>query len=114
MFSFAYIGNPEPKVIWKKDNKEIKPKKKDKRFVISWDIDNDMNILEIKNAKVEDSGSYMIEATSPLGTIQETVTVTVEETVIVEETVKPEILVKPDDILVACGDVVKLSCKITG
>ena len=74
------IGSPEPKITWKKGDKEIKPKKKDKRFVISWDIDNDLNTLEIKDAKVEDSGVYTIEATNSLGTVQSTVTVTVQPT----------------------------------
>ena len=74
------LGNPKPNVRWKKGDKEIKPKKKNKRFVISWDIDNDLNTLEIKDAKVEDSGVYTIEATNSLGTVLSTVTVTVEPT----------------------------------
>ena len=98
-------GTPEPKIIWKKDDKEIKPKKKDKRFVISWDIDNDLNTLEIKDAKVEDSGIYTIEATNSLGTVQTTVTVsvqpteepeveTINEAVCVEETTTQETAVE--------------------
>ena len=102
-------GTPEPKITWKKDGKEIKPKKKDKRFIISWDIDNDLNTLEIKEATVEDAGAYTIEATNSLGTVEATVTVTVEptkepeedepvnEAVCVEETTTQETVAEHDD-----------------
>ena len=102
-------GNPEPKVAWKKNGKEIKPKQKDKRFIISWDIDNDLNTLEIKEATVEDAGAYTIEATNSLGTVEATVTVTVEptkepeeeepvnEAVCVEETTIQETVAEHDD-----------------
>ena len=80
LIKFLYLGNPEPNVRWKKDGREIKPKKKDKRFLISWDIDNNLNTLEIKDAEVEDSGVYTVEATNSLGTVQSTVTVTVQPT----------------------------------
>ena len=87
MWHFTQLGNPEPKVIWKKNDKEIKPKKKDKRFNISWDIDTELNTLEIKDATIEDTGIYTVEATNSLGTVQSTVTVTIQPTEEVE--VKP-------------------------
>ena len=102
-------GTPDPKITWKKNGKEIKTKKKDKRFIISWDIDNDLNTLEIKEATVEDAGAYTIEATNSLGTVEATVTVTVEptkepeeeepvnEAVCVEETTTQETVAEHDD-----------------
>ena len=80
LINMLYLGNPKPNVRWKKDGREIKPKKKDKRFLISWDINNDLNTLEIKDAEVEDSGVYIVEATNSLGTVQSTVTVIVQPT----------------------------------
>ena len=87
VWHFTRLGNPEPKIIWKKNDKEIKPQKKDKRFKISWDIDADFNTLEIKDATIEDAGIYTVEATNSLGTVQSTVTVTIQPTEEVE--VKP-------------------------
>ena len=78
-------GEPEPKIKWLKDDKEIVIKKKDKRFAIAWDIAEDLNTLQIKDAISQDSGMYTIEATNDLGTVQSTVSVTVSSKIVPKE-----------------------------
>ena len=103
--------------------------------MIAWDIDNDLNTLEIKDATLEDSGEYTIEAVSELGTVQTTVVVTVQEqpndvseAVCIEETslqepteaaeseltVVPEIVIQPEDVKATPGETIRLLCKIKG
>ena len=108
--------------------------------MIAWDIDNDLNTLEIKDATLEDSGEYTIEAVSELGTVQTTVVVRVQEqpndvseAVCIEETslqepteaaesdeklaeltVVPEIVIQPEDVKATPGETIKLLCKIKG
>ena len=73
-------GEPDPKIIWRKDDKDISIKRKDRRFVIAWDIAEDLNTLQINDTKEEDSGMYTVEASNALGTVQSIVTVTVHPT----------------------------------
>lgn len=56
------VGDPEPEVEWSKDGELLKPRKKDKRLRIDWDIAEDMHLLELKDAREEDSGEYTFRA----------------------------------------------------
>ena len=133
--SMLIIGEPLPEVTWQKDNKKIKSKK-DKRFAVNWITEENKNVLEIKDARIEDSGAYTVNATNEAGTVSSTVVVAVTATVIEEpETavnvatvgeslvqeaspsaliVKPEISLNPDPVSIEEGETIKLSCTIQG
>ena len=76
----AVLGEPEPDVSWYKGSKKLKSKKPDKRVKIDYDLKEDINTLTISDATTDDSGEYIIEATSAAGTTSETVKVTVTST----------------------------------
>ena len=73
-FKFS-LGEPEPEVKWYKGDKQIKPKKKDKRVKTDWDLNEDIYLLEILDCTVEDAAEYTVKATNDGGVESATVTV---------------------------------------
>ena len=51
-------GFPTPEVEWFKDETQIEPKNRDTRIVIDYDAEEDMHILEITDATLDDRGEY--------------------------------------------------------
>ena len=83
-FSFSelfhgYTGEPEPEVVWFKDGKKIKPKKRDTRLKIDWDISTDMYFLEIQNATKHDQGTYEVVVSNDKGEMKTTFMLTYHE-----------------------------------
>ena len=70
-------GDPKPDIEWFKDDKKIKPTKKDKRIAIAWDEAEDMSTLIIEETTETDSGSYTVKATNKWGVVVSTVSVMV-------------------------------------
>ena len=68
----GYTGEPEPEVVWLKDGKRIKPKKRDTRLKIDWDISTDMYFLEIQTATQDDKGTYEVVVTNDKGEMRST------------------------------------------
>lgn len=86
----------------------MKPKKKDKRIKMDWDVATDLQFLEIHEATVEDAGEYSMEATTDGGTVASSAKVTV---------IKPQAPKLEDglkDLTIIEGETLKLTCKITG
>lgn len=99
----------------------------------------DEYILEIKEATAEDAGEYFVEAKSAAGAVATKVTVTVEEPVKEKSPVKEEPVVEaekkapveaaapkeeaaplpvfdaePQPVTVTEGEVIRLTCKVSG
>lgn len=70
-------GEPEPDVKWFKDDVELKTSKKNKRIKTDWDIKENMYILEIKDARNEDTGDYVLKAENDSGFLKATINVIV-------------------------------------
>ena len=81
------LGNPAPEVSWYKDKQKLKPKKKDQKLKIDYDLDQDMNILTINDATMEDSATYTIKAKNSVGSVSESAIVTVEPVPVIDECV---------------------------
>ena len=64
-FNIGIIGEPSPKVIWKKGNKKLK-QKKDNGITIE-NADSEC-VLSISDCTKDNEGTYTIEATNPAGT----------------------------------------------
>jgi hypothetical protein len=77
--SLSPTGEPEPEITWYKGDTEIKPKKKDKKYKIDWDVTTDVSSLVIKDAGSEDAGEYKVKATNAHGTSESVVTVEIKE-----------------------------------
>ena len=71
-------GNPEPRIVWYKNGKEIKAKKNQNRIKIHWDHVEDVDILEIRDANEDDAGEYTVKAINAAGTTEVTVGVGVQ------------------------------------
>ena len=63
---------------WFKDGKKVVQSKRDKRIKLDWDLKTDLSFLEIKEAKVEDSGNYTAVITNDKGTQKADVAVVVK------------------------------------
>ena len=74
---FPCIGDPEPDVLWFRGDKEVKPKKHDKRIKMDWDMKTDLYTLTIKEAVKDDAGDYTVKAVNKFGSFTFTVTVLV-------------------------------------
>ena len=74
---FLCAGNPTPDVNWYKDGTKLKPKKKDKRLQLDWNITDDIHTLILTDITVDDSGEYKIEVTNEKGKIETSVSVKV-------------------------------------
>ena len=72
------LAEVEPEVVWSKDGKVIKQKKKDKRIKIDWNVSDDTYFLEINESTVEDSGKYTVTVSNKGGSVEESVDVTVK------------------------------------
>lgn len=70
-------GDPTPEVQWYKDGSKLKPKKKDKKLQLDWDVAQDIHTLIIADLTVEDSGQYKVEITNSKGKAESVVTVNV-------------------------------------
>lgn len=79
LYCFCHVGDSEAEITWFKGDQKIQPKKKDKRLKIDWDTADDLTSLSISDVTIEDSGSYLVKATTKDGTVSELVTVTVNE-----------------------------------
>ena len=69
----------DAEITWYKDDKQIKPKKSDKRVKVDWDMAEDLTSLSVSDATIEDAGNYLVKATTKEGTVTELVTVAVTE-----------------------------------
>lgn len=74
---FPFPGQPEPEVTWFKDDKPIKPKKKDKKYKVDWDVTTDVCSLEIKDVAQDDAGNYTAKASNTHGIAEATVSVVI-------------------------------------
>ena len=100
----------------------------DDHINIVWNEPESISIFEIKNAKVEDSGTYRIEAINEAGVKEFTVQVAIceevaddvcEEASVDDETsqamsVEPELVMEAEAIVVDIGELLKLSCTVKG
>ena len=108
-------GEPEPEVVWLKDGKRIKPKKRDPRLKIAWDISDDMYFLEIQTATKDDQGTYEVVVTNDKGEMRSSFVLNIhearevkitEEQIEVEETrtaqasVREEVIVSEQETIV--------------
>ena len=62
---------------WFKEDKQIKPKRGDKRIKVDWDMKTGLNILVIEDATKDDEGKYVVIAENKFGTFKFSVTVLV-------------------------------------
>lgn len=62
---------------WLKNGKVLKPKKKDKRIKIDWNISDDTYFLEIHEATTEDCGTYTARVCDRGGSVETNVDVCV-------------------------------------
>ena len=76
-YTLYFKGNPEPEIKWYKGDVRIRPRKNDKRVRLGYDTDNDVNILEIDSASIEDGGEYMMKASNDNGSAKVTIVVQV-------------------------------------
>lgn len=74
---FLFKGIPQPELKFYKDDEMLKLRKKDKKLRLSYDVTDDLYILEISNPTAADAGIYRIKATNKLGSAEAEVTVTV-------------------------------------
>ena len=72
-----FKGTPEPEIKWYKGDAKIKPSKKDKRVRLDYDVANDLSVLEIHSASVNDAGEYIVKASNENGSAKATVEVQV-------------------------------------
>ena len=85
VFSYGWFimswttGKPEPEVKWYKNGLRVKPKKKSDKISLDYNPQNDLCILEIKNAAPEDSGDYKVKVVNDFGTVSHKVKVQVGE-----------------------------------
>ena len=107
----AFVGEGEPEIVWSKDGKKIKPKKKDKRITTDWDVSDDTQSLKITDATVEDAGEYTVTVTNAGGSTSKTATVTVDKKIPPE---KPKASKMPKSVTATEGETIRLLCKITG
>ena len=70
---------PEPEVTWYKGDKQLKPKKGDKKTKVSWDVSTELSTLEIKKADSDDAGEYTVKGTNTHGATSATINVIVQE-----------------------------------
>jgi len=76
---FNKSGNPKPEVKWYYGDERIKPKKGDKRIRSGYDINNDMYVLQIQSAVIEDSGLYSVKISNEHGSTKATVSVSISK-----------------------------------
>ncbi|TDG44139.1 hypothetical protein AWZ03_009416, partial [Drosophila navojoa] len=69
VLSTQIVGNPAPKVTWYKDGKPIKNAKSDK----------DLHTLTLITPKKSEKGEYTVKAVNPLGSVETTAYLTIEE-----------------------------------
>ena len=74
----------EAEIKWMRNGKEIKATKKDKRIKIDWNMKDDSQFLEIKEATVEDAGTYTVVISNSGGSSQSVAKVTVNRPVVEE------------------------------
>lgn len=68
MYIFSNIpGQPPPEVKFYKGEERLKPRKKDKKLRLSYDVTDDIFVMEILNATVEDAGVYHVKAANKTG-----------------------------------------------
>jgi len=72
-------GEPKPDVKWYHGDERIKPKKGDKRIRTGYDSNNDLYVLQIESAIIEDSGQYTIKLVNELGSAKATVSVNISQ-----------------------------------
>lgn len=60
-------GDPDPEVTWSQGDKKIKPRRKDPKFKLDWDMNSDEYSLKIKNVQNEDLGEYSVTAVNERG-----------------------------------------------
>ena len=68
-----YLGNPEPTITWKKNNKQTLKSSED--FLISFD--GHLARIEIKDVLRDDEGLYSCVATNPVGEAKTTASLSV-------------------------------------
>ena len=61
------VGQPVPEIAWYKADKRLMMSKRDKRIFLNWELEEDLYVLEIRNAELEDTEDYTIEARNPGG-----------------------------------------------
>jgi len=89
-YLFWQSGFPKPEVKWYHGDERIKPKKGDKRIRCGYDSNNDLYVLQIQSALIEDSGLYSVKISNDHGSAKATVSVNIskeakQETSSVEE-----------------------------
>uniref|UniRef100_A0A669DZ40 Neural cell adhesion molecule L1-like protein n=1 Tax=Oreochromis niloticus TaxID=8128 RepID=A0A669DZ40_ORENI len=90
-------GFPTPQVEWKKMGHKFPSKVR---------FENHGKLVIVPRAEQEDSGNYMCKAKNPLGEVQHTFTVTVEE--------PPEWVFEPESQLSMIGSDVHIKCSASG
>ena len=127
-----HTGTPAPDVLWSKDNVDLTTTK-DTRIIPHFDVKQDLHILSIKNADIEDEGLYSLIVTNSMGSVSVTILVTAKmtetltnedireddetitkEVVKVEEPRGPKIEVAPEPVTFTTGETILLSCKVSG
>ncbi len=61
------LGQPEPDLTWSRDGDIIKPKKRDRRVSVDWDVNTDIQSLTIQKAAAADCGVYTATARNKVG-----------------------------------------------
>lgn len=97
-------------VTWLKNGDVIKPKKRQKRVVVDWNIDSDEFTLTINDVTVDDFGPYSVKAVNKSG-LEAIVDFNLDQKT---PFVIPEFEVKPQDIVVDIGATIVLPCRAKG
>jgi len=66
-------------VKWYHGDERIKPKKGEKRIRSGYDNNNDMYVLQIQSAMIEDSGQYSVKVSNEHGSVKATVRVSISK-----------------------------------
>ncbi|KHN78733.1 Muscle M-line assembly protein unc-89 [Toxocara canis] len=104
--SVTVVGKPEPEVQWFKDGAPVNI---DNVHVISKKEENGQHTLTIKQARLEDSGTYSCKAVNKAGTIETKAMFAVEE-----ELMAPTFEEELHEFEVSQGDKVEISCTVVG
>lgn len=101
---------------WFKGDSEIKPKKKDKRISVDWDISQDIHILEIKLATQKDAGDYVVKAENDRGYVRATFNIVVvgkDESTEVSESAEVSLTTKAEKSEISESAQLRIESEIT-
>lgn len=98
------VGSPSPKIEWFKDGKPVKENTKS---------DKDVHTLTLISPKPSYSGVYTVKATNPLGSVETTASVLVEE--FLEGKPEPPMFKQRfEELIVPQNGVIRLAARVTG